>query len=75
MLTPESVVLLAILLQAAVISIASSFRWGIQQLRLFQEYPPIDYPKFYVYSIKTEYILLSIRVLLDCIALFIVKHV
>ncbi|WNC68685.1 hypothetical protein RI845_00720 [Thalassotalea nanhaiensis] len=73
-ITPETIILLAILVQALVISVVSPFRWGQQQMRLFQKYPPSQYPKFYVYSIKTECTLLSVRVLLDLIALFVIGY-
>ncbi|MBE1300869.1 MAG: hypothetical protein GJ680_13305 [Alteromonadaceae bacterium] len=73
-LSPETVLLLAILIQALVISLASSFRWGKQQLKLFKRYPPSEYPKFYVHSIKTEFVLLVVRVLLDLIALLIIGY-
>lgn len=72
--TPETIILLAILLQALVISVVSPYRWGQQQMRLFKKYPPSQYPKFYVYSIKTESTLLSIRILLDLIVLFVIGY-
>ena len=69
MLSPESIVYLSLIAQIIVISIVSSSKWVQNQLHIFRVFPPAEYPKFYIFSLNTELVHVTVRSILDLLAI------
>ncbi|WP_100643647.1 hypothetical protein [Alteromonas facilis] len=70
--SPVSIVYLAVLAQACVISFICASRWVQTQLDLFKQYPPSAYPHFYVFSLQTEIVHIIVRIMLDIISIMLI---
>ena len=74
MVTPEVVIYLAVLSQTIMLTFVTTGKWVKNHLNIFRQYPPSDYPLFYIFSLRTEVIHLFVRMVLDLFVLFFIGY-